>query len=224
MGPKTSLIDKAQFPKELAATCGDCRMCKPKAGEKPYLFDTKCCTYYPFIPNYSVGGILAQGGEGARRVTEIIRSRSWALPIGLVPPPSYQLKYRNKHPAEFGRNPDFRCPFLNQGQCTVWSHRNSECSTYFCVHDEGEAGKVKWFKISEDVFKEEMGHSQNNMLDLGFLWPEVEHNLKYIKFTPDDVPDDEKPYELSSMIWSKFWKHWSDRPIEFYQECWSRID
>jgi hypothetical protein len=224
-----------QNASENLATCNDCRMCKPDLAAKTTQLDplnkstysptTKCCTFYPFVANYLVGAALASGGEGAERLRTVIRARQWALPIGLVPPPSYQKKFTDKRPEEFGRNFDFLCPFFMsggeiKGGCAIWKFRNSECSTYFCAHEEGEIGQTKWAAIGDTLFTTEMKLSQECMLQKGFDWQEVEANLPYVKMaTARDLKDFEKPFEMDAVTYHKFWQHHSGDPASYFIDC-----
>lgn len=205
---------------EPLATCHNCRMCQSQFANPPFLSTTKCCTFYPFVANFLAGGILQSGGEGAKRLKELILKRQWALPIGLVPPPSYQQKFNLKRPDEFGRNYDFLCPFHEKGGCSIWQYRNSECSTYFCAYQEGEKGKTRWIGISETLFQAEMKISQECMLQKGYSWSEVKENLEYLKIAPErPLQAYEAPYEMDALTYQKFWQHHSDDPVQYFIDC-----
>jgi hypothetical protein len=222
-----------QNAKESLATCNDCRMCKADfalitpmnastttLATAPYSPNAKCCTFYPFVPNYLVGGALKRGGEGARRIKHLIQKREWALPIGIVAPPSYQIKFTEKRPDEFGRNHDFLCPFFDQGKCAIWKFRNSECSTYFCAHDDGEMGRTKWIAIGDKLHQAEMTLTQECLIEKGYDWEEIEELLKFIKFATSDLDLKKyKSYEISALQWNQFWQHRADDPEVFYREC-----
>jgi len=160
---------------------------------------------------------------GADVIRQMLLNRKWTLPIGLVVPPSYQIKFRHKDPDDFGRRLDLLCHFYESGNCAIWKYRNSECSTYFCVYDEGEIGPKKWSAISDQLFAEEMNFSQEAMLNFGFHWPEVEENLKFVLYLSDTIPSDEEGYILSVSRWQYFWRHWTDRPDQYYRSCWDFV-
>src|SRR5690349_3809428 len=68
----------APLPPEPKTTCGDCPMIKEEheglASKVRFGTGTKCCTFFPEIPSYFVGGVLADEDphvaavEGRRRL------------------------------------------------------------------------------------------------------------------------------------------------------------
>lgn len=145
-------------PTETKATCDSCAMCpgnapsavEPVDGESRFFRpDAKCCTYHPRMPNYLVGGLLADErpalAEGVRRMRERIAVRHGVTPRWLRAPTKHQLLYDNARRA-FGRSLMLRCPFFDTdgGGCTVWPYREAVCSTYFCRYVAGEDGRRMW--------------------------------------------------------------------------------
>lgn len=220
-----------QDSSETLATCDDCRMCKPELARQTlaggsaetFLPSTKCCTYYPFVPNYLVGGILRAGGDGAEEIKNLLRRRQWILPIGVIAPPGYQKKFTDKRPAEFGRNADFLCPFYRAGRCAIWRFRDSECSTYFCAHQTGAAGRARWFRIGEQLFQVQMTLTQELLLQKGFTWPEIEANLSLVKITDWAGAADKMSYEMTATQWSRYWQHRADTAESFFRECYEWV-
>lgn len=97
---------------------------------------TKCCTYYPSLPNYLVGAILLDKDgvpEGVRRIESAISSKTTVSPVGIFPSRKYLALYFKSSSATFGRSESLMCPYFEQptGLCTIWKHRESVCSTYF---------------------------------------------------------------------------------------------
>lgn len=206
---------------EKKANCSNCYMRRSEE-KKPFLESTKCCTYYPFIPNYLVGGMLYENLEASKSMRNLIRDRQWILPLGVIAPPSYQLKHQNKHIDEFGRNSDLVCPFYisQKGQCSVWKWRDSQCSTYFCTYDN-PSGPERWSKIQQFLFDTEMLISQECMLQKGFNLAEISQCLKWVRYS--ELNDPVKPYNISALDWNSFWRHQQDSIEAYFIDCYKQV-
>lgn len=220
---------KTRIPMETAATCDDCAMWMgPEDGDSSDLFfsrNTKCCTYYPNLPNYHVGALLSTSSpvllEGQNRVRKVIRSRVGVTPYGLQRPRKYALLNKNALHA-FGRSKSLLCPFYEQnyGKCTVWHHRYSRCSTWFCKYSAGEDGKAFWtvfFKYLvyiEDVLVQytlyKMGWEPGNIIS--------PHSLEG-SLTSQEIEG--KP--LVRKEYQKLWKDWKEREEDFYVETYRLV-
>ena len=207
---------------EKKASCSNCYMRRPQE-KRPFEPSTKCCTYYPFVPNYLVGGMLAENSEAGQRMRTLILDRQWILPIGVVAPPSYQVKFQNKHMDDFGRDVDLVCPFYKSlsGQCGIWQWRDSQCSTYFCAYDNEKTGPQFWLSIQQFLYEVEMLLSQECMLQKGFALKEIEENLKWIFIEQGTVPV--KPYIMPSLDWSQFWQHHHDEIERYFIDCYKLV-
>src|SRR3954447_17812429 len=97
---------RKEIPAETKATCTSCAMCPSSASgavesvdgvSRLFRPDTKCCTYYPKLPNYLVGALLSDTrdelGEGRRRVGEKLASRAGVTPQWARPTARYYLLY-----------------------------------------------------------------------------------------------------------------------------------
>ncbi len=218
--------------REEIATCSKCRMCEGGTGTykssqapvggsaAPFLSSTKCCTYYPFVANYLVGGALASDPNADHPFRILLRDRQWVLPIGVVAPPSYQKRHREKKAEEFGRNADLVCPFYvsSKGHCGIWQWRDSECTTYFCESSYGKMGEVFWREVAEFLFQTEMLLSQDCMLEKGFSSQEIDGVLKFIKSNGEA-----RPYSLSALEWNEFWQHQSLKVEKYFVECYEMV-
>jgi hypothetical protein len=142
------------IPAETHATCKSCAMAAPpgeSAGEEHYFNPaTKCCTYFPDLPNFLVGRILADEdpatAAGRARVEAGLESVS-CTPHGLHPAAARSLLYRAGGDAGFGRARALRCPYYQEeegGLCGIWQHRRSTCVTWFCKHVRGAVGLRFW--------------------------------------------------------------------------------
>jgi hypothetical protein len=140
------------IPKELGCTCDSCVKLAPKGQEKgPEQYDpeTKCCTYMPMLHNFLVGALLDDPdpslAEGRATVEVRIDAGRAVTPLGLYATQEYLDRYQDG--LNFGRDPSLRCPHYLEhrgGACGVWRHRESTCSTWYCVHDRGDADKKFW--------------------------------------------------------------------------------
>ena len=140
-------------PPETEARCDACAMV-PSAGRAPgdttLSFDpvTRCCTFYPELPNFIVGRILAEPDptvvSGRRSVNARLRNRPLVSPLGLGRPAAHSVVYRSD-PNHFGRNRTLRCPHhQDDGSCGIWAHRPAVCATWFCKYVRGRTGQAFW--------------------------------------------------------------------------------
>jgi len=137
------LPDDAQWlrlPRERAAACAVC----PPVDAGEYVPECRCCGYLPQMTNFALG--FALQGPSADRVRAVIAD-GHALPFGLSPAPRLFAEAIGANAAgNFGTDPALACPFKDPTthQCGVYAYRNSVCSTFFCHHDQGEAGEELW--------------------------------------------------------------------------------
>lgn len=220
------------LPEESKATCASCAMCESSCQEpvapvdgvsRFFRPDTKCCTYYPRLPNYLVGALLADGdprmAEGNRRVREKIARRQGVTPQWVKPPAKYNLLYGNAHQA-FGRNAALLCPYFDrdQGNCTIWAYREAVCSTFFCKYVEGADGRKFWMTLKTYLSVVEIQLTRYAALKLCpeyILSGKDKAEAQSQPLTIDDL--DDRP--LPEREYAKLWQGWAGREIEFYQSC-----
>lgn len=209
-----SLRSHIDFDKLNLTESVNCSAC-PMAKKGIYKSELKCCTYYPFLPNYLVGGILEAGGEGARIILELLSQRAFVLPLGVLPPWDYKIRHKFKKGSDFGQRKDLLCPFFSQdkGDCSIWPFRNSACSTYFCTSDRGEEGKRFWAQTQETLFGFEMKLSQEYLLARGFLWNEVCEQLDFLEDPENGGVDKNR---LSIKEHQYLWQHHAGAELDFF--------
>jgi hypothetical protein len=209
-------------PREQKATCHDCVMC-PKGAAAPsddvayFRPDVKCCTYHPRVPNYHVGGLLADMGpemaEGRRRMQERIRSRISVTPHNVSPPRKLEVLRMASWRNTMGRSLLLRCPFyaVESGGCTVWKYREIECTTFFCKHDAGADGEAFWKAI-----RAYMVHVERELAEAAVqaIMPEYEDQPS-AGMTLEDL-EDRAP---EPKTYSALWQGWEGREEEFYMAC-----
>lgn len=149
----------AAAPDEPRATCAQCAMCQPDTlleDSARFRPDLKCCTFLPQLANFQVGATLASddpaGAEGRARIRARIAQGLGATPLGMGGGRAYTERYQESGTSTgpgtgIGRDEALRCPYLSDeggGRCTIWSHRNSTCATYFCLTDRAIEGQRFW--------------------------------------------------------------------------------
>ena len=192
---------------EPRTTCNDCPMCKyayPPAKQDTYFNpDTKCCTHQPAIPNYLIGGILADNDPGLNEVKEqfLTRVSNYNItPFGMAPPFWTSFSFKIK---PFGKHKELLCPFyLNHsgGLCGIWKYRNGTCSTYFCKHERGAVGHRFWRKLEDTLFAAEKKLLFHCAFKLQVIIP-----------------------ENASDIRERTWGNWIFREAEFFINCWNIV-
>ena len=165
------------IPHETEATCDDCAMCAKEGrtlGDSHFFRpETKCCTYVPALPNFLVGGILAEEdaamAAGRASVEERIRAGLGVTPLGVATPPVHRL-LRESGGAVFGRAQALRCPHYRDedgGRCGIWRHRNAVCATWFCKHVRGAVGMRFWQSLNRLLGTVETTLAHWCLLELG---------------------------------------------------------
>jgi hypothetical protein len=221
------------IPDESRATCSDCVMCRPTAESTARHFrpDTKCCTFYPYLSNYSVGGILndtsPESDFGRATVEARIDAKFGVTPLGLDAPPTFYVLYKNGGNSAFGANRSLRCPHYIEdgGLCGVWRYRNSVCSTWFCQVVRGNIGRDFWSQLLQLL-----GEIETTLrlwcvdqLDVG------NGPLRYliarndgkgdVRLTAADL-DGESDLALYHQAWGD---RWVGRERELYSEAWRLV-
>ena len=132
--------------------------------EGPFEASLKCCTFEPFLPNFTIGRLLSDGYDQARLSEAIGKGR--LTPLGLLP--------ASRENRDFGRSHSARCTFLDdRAQCTIWMHRPSVCRSYFCVSNVGAEGQAKWKAAEHQGNELEWTIAHEVAWDLGFTQDEI---------------------------------------------------
>jgi Fe-S-cluster containining protein len=205
-------------PPERKATCNDCAMCAPKEplpGVAYFRPDTKCCTYQPHLPNYLVGAILADTepamAEGQRRIRAHIARRVGVTSRWLAPSRKRTAIFRAARDSSFGRSTLLRCPYLSgEGLCTVWRHRDSVCSTFFCKYDSGADGQTYWRAVDAYLRRVELALAQHAVTTLAPSLAEPPRPMDQMSLEElEDRPPNDDDY-------ASFWGEWRGREEELY--------
>ncbi len=226
---------RKEIPVETKATCASCAMCPSSASgaiesvdgvSRLFRPDTKCCTYYPKLPNYLVGALLADErdelGEGRRRMEEKISSRMGVSPQWVRPSARYNLLYRNSRQF-FGRALSMRCPYYEeqQGGCTIWPYREAVCSTFFCKYVAGADGRKLWMTLKTYLALAEIQLSRYAVLQLLPEYILAGKDKPELSETPTVEDLDDKP--LPEKEYAALWRKWAGRESEFYRACYDIV-
>lgn len=140
-----------ELPEERFADCDNCHHCQ---NERNFRFETKCCDYHPRLPNYIVGAILSDESpelqEGKKRILEKIKNRQGVTPYGIVAPMPYHTKFqanRAKKKGEIAPQAEItelKCPYLNDGLCSIYKYRSDICPVFYCMSSSGQKGSKFW--------------------------------------------------------------------------------
>jgi hypothetical protein len=213
---------EAPVGEEKNATCDRCAMCAPADPTFPpheyFNPDTKCCTYHPVLPNYAVGGLLhdrsAAGAEGRRRIQTAIARRVGVTPLALLPPAKQDFLQRHGK-AGFGRSNALRCPYLDaeHQRCSIWSHREAVCTTWFCKHNHGQAGLLFWQQLRDYLLETQWLLSLHALRALGLDVDRIDASQvsesELDARALDDTPLDDESY-------AALWHDWAGREEELY--------
>jgi len=202
-------------PSERRATCADCAMCDhgaPSPVKMDYFrLDTKCCTFFPRLPNYLAGAILSdpETAEGARRLRARIATRIGVTPRWLTRPRKLELVMAHYGEA-FGRAKSLLCPYFDDGLCSVWKHRDAVCLTYHCKYEGGQRGFDFWTALRRylQFVEERLSWHAARSVDATLEEPKYDRPLSV-----EDIED------LPPKGYARFWGAWVGREEEFYRRC-----
>lgn len=213
-----------EAPREEKATCDRCAMCAPPGAPAPdavvyFRPDAKCCTYHPLLPNYLVGAILADERpdmeEGKRRIRERIRLRIGVSPGWIAPSRKVDLLMRATRQTAFGRSLALLCPYFDRTQqnCTIWRHRESVCTTFFCKYERGADGEAFWRKLRWYGAWVEAALSARAAASVipGHEEPKPMAGDVTLEELEDRGPPDAQ--------YAALWKGWAGREEELYVRC-----
>lgn len=214
---------------ESKATCDSCAMSQGRH-RGPIFYDEqlKCCTFYPFLPNYVVGGILLSDRETERKAQAIIKEkiirREFSLPIGLVAPVRYQVAFNQRDEGEFGQRWDWLCPYFNQaqGNCLIWRNRGSVCTSFYCKSSYGKKGLQFWKSLEDYLSYIEMALMEEALAYLDFSPRQVSDLLGYLnrqKATKAEM----KTWILPKKRALELWNGYYDEQEEFFKKCYRII-
>lgn len=193
--------------RETKANCASCTMVHPPQNETlrdpgPFDSNLKCCTYFPFLPNFSAGKIAGRGDVGSTKLV-LAAERGFQSPLGIFSRDEMAPSRKG-----FGTDPSLRCPFLTDSEksCSIWSERPSVCASYFCVSSKGAAGLQFWSR------SEELG----NQIE----WTVAHEALWSVGYTADETAEMLAAVEARDADRvAQSWLEWRGREAELYAKC-----
>jgi len=218
------------LPRETSATCTDCAMLPSAENQHGNFIDTysaisKCCTYFPEIPNFLVGAILAESDpvyeEAKIRIRSSIEKRIALTPHGLVRPRKYTLLAKRTTDF-FGKSRLLICPFYfrEKGYCTLWPYLTATCRTWFCKYDRGQEGLEFWHALR--VYWEHVQQTlvRYVLLESGFpLEIILQSSREPNSLTVEELDDHPPCPELYKHLWGE----WAGHEEEFFQQTYDCV-
>lgn len=208
-------------------TRADCSNCNQARGVAPiYKESLKCCTFFPFLPNFLVGAVLGSNLPGRAKIEAALKEEGKEiaeanfLPLGLMPSLTYQKRFHSKQPDGYGNDESLLCPhFLKAtGGCAIWSARPSPCRSFFCESSYGISGIEFWAKFEKFVSALEVALAQEALLTLGFDEEEIQRSLKFLPNYASPNPHGYQGERLKLEI-EKSWLEFGKDRVAFYLRC-----
>lgn len=206
---------------EKKATCEKCAMAPVRHdGDITYDENLKCCTYYPFMPNYLIGSALQDLNPAVyKTLSKIIDERSYSLPIGFAAPVRYQVMFSQRKPHEFGNREDWLCPYYDRGlnQCGIWKHRGAVCSTFYCKSSYGKAGLNFWNELSDYLTYVEMALLEESLVMLDFSPRQIVDLLEYLNRKSGSASE-LRNWKLPEKKARQLWNGYYDEQEKFFKK------
>lgn len=203
-------------PEERRSSCLNC----PKVVTDGFREDARCCTYHPRVANFALGLALKKGGEG-RKIIETLLRDGYLTPEGMVSTPQRWAVYlKTLEEDTFGKTDDITCPFLDfkTGYCNIYAFRNSVCSTFYCLHDNGSKGDDYWDKIQTVVSQCELALGQWVMEELDVDPKEYMERLDNLALSVKKIANP-KNHSWTEASRKALWKEWYGKELEFFEKC-----
>lgn len=228
--PLSQLLTREEWNSTLKETRADCGNCNQARGVTAiYKEGLKCCTFFPFVPNFLLGAILDSSLPGRTRIADAITGtvemkEANFLPLGLMPSITYQRRFHAGQPDNYGNDESLLCPhFLKTtGGCGIWSVRPSPCRSFFCESSYGLSGIEFWAKFEKFVSMLETALAHNALLELGFDEDEVALSTRFLPRYAAPDPHGFTGEKLKLEI-SKSWAEFGADRIEFYRKCYRLV-
>lgn len=208
---------------ETKATCDNCLRSRDKRFEYLYQAHLKCCTFYPFVPNFAVGGILHKKLSGASVIERKIQERQFTLPLGAFPTLKFQYEFINREYTDFGNREDLLCPYYNKPEqnCSIWEFRGVVCTTYYCTSNRGKKGQAFWSQLSDFLSYVEMALAEECLVQLDFSPRDISDQLTFLNRT--EWTSEETVQEMiSPSEFKSYWNGYTDHAA-FYQKCYEHV-
>lgn len=212
---------------EKKATCHQCI-----EAPKKYEAHLKCCTFWPFLPNYTIGYILKQKSESYQNaqvfLRRMIKEKRFALPIGLVAPPWYQKEFLDNKDKIFGKSEKMLCPYYQTAtqSCGIWRFRGSVCTSFYCKSSYAQKGQLFWKHLEDYLSYLEMALAEEVLVYHDYSPRELSEQLDFLNIDPDQMNLKKLLGQKSLPIpqAKKLWKHYWQKEEEFYIKAAEFVD
>jgi hypothetical protein len=207
-----------EIPFEAIATCHNCTF---QRSAKRAQVNTKCCSYYPQLPNYLVGGILL--GNNPNVAKQIIKKRLGVSPFGFRKPLWYK-KYEKA--TRLNKNYMLKssdceillCPFYDQGHCTIWPHREHACASWHCFSVGGDAGRDFYNQLDYILHYIERKLAKYVANELG-----CKISLEHKDLNSSALNADDELKQVNQSRYEQLWAGWNNSEEAFYIEAYYLI-
>lgn len=198
---------------EKASSCFNC----PQVKAHGFHPTSRCCSYIPRIPNFLLG--LALMDADTQAVAKNFVGSGYTIPEGSQASP---LQMEQSLGFLSGQLPHGTvvCPLLNRTsrKCQVYGFRNGVCSTFFCRHDQGEAGAEFWESLTDLVTQVETALAQWALEQAGFDLDAYFERFESLQHSMDSCTD------AASGTWSDSARRtlfgpWYGREEELFLRC-----
>lgn len=154
----------------------------------------KCCDFQPFVANFLLGAWLEGGGD----LNKFYNAEAISLqPLGMIAAASFRKRHLEL--AQESRGKYLTCTFFDrtQNQCSIWSYRPGECSTYLCSAEN--PGRTK---LSEQSFKLETALAQMALAHLGYSHHHIARQIDHLNDPLEEMVSVKNAVEIYLESWN----------------------
>lgn len=207
-------------PRSSCDSCPQCASGGRNLSDHVFSADTKCCTYWPTIPNFLAGAILDDLDPEVSAGRQLFADRVGArrpdvavlTPLGVYPPPGWMARY-HAEAGKFGRLRELLCPYyLADGRCGIWRYRNGRCASWFCRYQRGSPGVIFW-KYADQLFTV----AERALARWCLLQLDLPPDCLQRTFPP---PQSDVDLGEAEQLWGPWW----GREAELYRACARRVE
>jgi len=199
---------------EKLSSCFDC----PQVKAHGFHPSVRCCTYIPRVPNFLLGMAL-QDPATSGLVKHFIEA-GFAIPEGSQFSPEQLSRSLQQLTTTDRSQPLIVCPFLDQAskRCQIYAYRSGVCSTFFCIHDQGEEGAHFWEQLQDLVTQVETALSQWALQEIGF---DLEAYFERFNALGSQLESGSDPHSFAWSVEARkhLFREWFGREQELYTSC-----
>lgn len=203
------------IPGEKILDCSNCN----KVHTDAYNPKTKCCTYFPQIPNFMLG--LALKDPSCRELAIAVIEQGHAVPEGTLQTPAAVKVFADEYAKDqFGKSKLLRCPFLDEKAegCGIYAYRSAVCASFFCQNEHGDAGDKYWERFQDLLRQAEVALYQRAMTEVGIDSTDYNRRLDSLADRIGEVAD---PQTGGWTSWARetLFGDFFGNEISFFEKC-----